>query len=175
MMSGKRRELAERVAGLIGLGLGLTVVVFAVAGWRVPGGSGQPGADLFFSTNPTGELAVSPAGPFLRATGLFPGGEAHGAIQLRNQTGTWLDVRVRALPDRLDLGGVLFVQVRSGPVTLFQGRLRDLGFGSPRPLALAPGARAQLRFRAWLPASLKVGYQGRFASVPFELQAEPAG
>lgn len=167
----KRGSKVERLAGIVGLTIGLAVVMLAVSGWRIPGGDGHLGADIFFSSGPTGELEVSPSGPFLRATSMRPGGEAHGSLMLRNQTGARLAIRVRGLPDRPDLDGLLQVEVRSGKVRLFSGTLGRLLRWSHGALVLRSGERGQLDFRAWLPADLKVGYQGRIASVPFELKA----
>ena len=173
-MGEKRRSWGERAAGIAGIAFGLVLVALAVSTWTIPAGNGSLGADVFFSSGLTGELAVSPTGPFLHGAGLKPGDEARGTLQLRNQTGARLAVRVRALPDRPDLDSVLRVEVYAGSKRLFSGRLGRLTHPSPGALLLAPGAQGELRFRAWLPARIKTGYEGRMASVPFELQARPA-
>lgn len=173
-MANRRGAWFERIVGAAGLALGLTAVVLAVAGWRLPLGDGRLGADLFFSAGPTGELEVTPAGPFLRATTMRQGGQARGSLSVRNQTGSLLAVRVRGLPDRPDLDGLLHVEVWSGQTRLFSGLLGRLRKWSPGALSLASGGRATLQFVASLPAGSEAGYQGRIVSVPFELQAKPA-
>ena len=39
---------------------------------RIPPGTGTLGADVILASSPTGELGVSPVGPFLSATNLSP-------------------------------------------------------------------------------------------------------
>lgn len=167
------RRRGERAAGAAGLAVGVAVVLLLVSGWRVAGGDGRLGADLFFSVGPTGELAVTPSGPFLRATGLLPGQRADADLRLRNQTGSAIAVSLRALPERRDLDGLLLVTVRTQGRTLFSGQLGRLRAWS-RPFRIGAGGHATLEFAASLPSDLDVGYQGRIASVPFELRARRA-
>jgi hypothetical protein len=172
-MPDRQTSWFERLLGGAGLALGVTVVALAVSGWKIPAGSGSLGSDLYFSSGPTGELEVVPSGPFLRAHGLRPqGSPAAGSFLVRNQTGSTVEVHVRALPDRSDLDGILAVRISSGSRAVFRGTLAGLVAGTAGLVELAPGGRARLRFEAWLPAGVERGYQGRIVSVPLQLDAE---
>ncbi len=165
----------ERWARRAGFVLGLSLVGLALLAWRIPPGSGTlGGADLIFSSGPTGELAVSPAGPFVTATGMKPSGRAaKGRLEVTNQTGGRVAVRVRALPDAHDLDELLQVEITAGPDTVFRGRLGELRRWTAKPLRLASGEARSLEFRVWLPAGIRRGYEARVDSVPLELRARP--
>jgi hypothetical protein len=172
-MADESRSWLERVLGTAGLALGITLVVFAVSGWKVPTGGGSLGSDLYLSSGPTGELQVVPSGPFLRAREMRPGSPAAvGTITVRNQTGSTVSISVLALPDRPDLDPLLKVRITSGSQTVFRGTLGDLAAGTEGLFELAPSHGARLRFRAWFPATVVRGYQGRIVSVPIQFQAD---
>src|SRR4029078_7309833 len=90
---------------------------------RIPPGTGTLGADVILASSPTGELGVSPAGPFLSATNLSPGdGDVPaGDLQVTNQTGVPLDVQVRGVPSTPDMDALLHVRVAADERTLFGG------------------------------------------------------
>ncbi len=152
---------------------GVAMVAAVVATLQIPRGTGLPSADVFFVAAPTGELGVSPAGGFLTGTGLRPGSEARGHLDVTNQTGKQLSVLVRALPETEDLDSALHVQIDSDGARLFDGTLGTLRKGAR--VSITPGAAAPLDFRAWLPDSIDGGYGGRVVSVNFDLRAEVAG
>lgn len=139
---------------------------------RVPRGTGTASADVVFIAAPTGELGVSPVGAFLTGTALVPSSESHGHLSVTNQTGQRLSVLVRALPESRDLDDVLRVEIASGGTRVFAGTLGDLRRGAAVPVDA--GATAPLDFRAWLPETLRSGYQGRVVSVSFDLGSRPA-
>jgi hypothetical protein len=146
---------------------GVAMVVSVVLTARVPRGTGMASADVVFLAAPTGELGVSPVGAFLSGTGLVPSSESRGHLAVTNQTGKRLSVLVRALPESGDLDAVLRVQIASDGRRLFDGTLGDLRRGAD--VAVDPGVTARLDLRAWLPKSLRDGYQGRVVSVTFDL------
>jgi hypothetical protein len=151
---------------------GVAMVAAVVVTARVPRGTGLASADVVFIAAPTGELGVSPVGAFLTGTGLVPASESHGHLSVTNQTGKRLAVLVRALPESRDLDDVLQVEIASEGTRVFEGTLGDLRRGAD--VAVGPGVTAPLDFRAWLPETLRGGYQGRVVSVSFDLGSRPA-
>ena len=167
MESGNRIESYVRRAGLAA---GVTLVAALVLAFRVPDGSGTLGADVIVAISPTGELGVSRSGPFMSVTGLRAGGALRGQVDVHNQTGRRLAVRLRALPDSKDLDRLLIVDVRAGRARIFHGRLGALRARTPA-FRLAAGEKRALRLRASLPAGLRSGYAGRIETVSLELSS----
>ncbi len=167
MESENRIESYVRRAGVLA---GLALVVALVVSFRVPDGSRTLGADVILSISPTGELGVSRPGPFMSATGLRPGDVLKGKVDVHNQTGKRLAVRLRALPDSKDLDRLLVVDVRAGNARIYHGRLAGLR-GRTHAFSLAADEKRFLRLRAALPTSLKTGYAGRIETVKLELSS----
>ena len=158
----------------IGLILGLGLVAIAVLAGRVAGGHAPAGSALTVTALPTGELGLSRSGRILSAPDLRPGGPtaaARTSMVVANQTGRTLAVRMRAVPSLPDLDRLLVVEVS------VQGRrplVRPLGALTAwsRPaVRLARGESRRISIRAWLPAGLRTGYQGRIVDVDLELRA----
>jgi hypothetical protein len=167
MESENRIESYVRRAGVFA---GVALVAVVVLAFRIPDGSGTLGADVIVAISPTGELGVSRPGPFMSATGLRPGGTMSGEVEVANQTGRPLAVRLRALPDSKDLDRLLVVDVRAGGARLFHGRLRGLRAKTPA-FRLDSGRKRALRIRASLPASVRSGYAGRIETISLELSS----
>jgi hypothetical protein len=163
-------EWASRLAGLL---LGIALAAAGVTSWRVPGGSGSVDADVRLLSAPTGELQVSPMGLFLSAPSLAPGDEAvRGELLVRNQTGSALDVRLRALPSSPDLDELLVVRMDIGKDRIFEGTLGGLRTWTERSFQLASDERRVLRAEAWFPRRVTSGYEGRIADVTIEMGVE---
>ncbi len=155
---------------------GALAVVLALTAWRVPPGNGDLGADVFLLAAPTGELGVSPTGPFLRAEGIFPtrSDEAtRGTLVVRNQTGRTLGVQLRLLPSGRDLDHLLRVTIDARGRRVYGGRLAGLRSWTP-PFTLDAGRLESLRFAAWLPESVDRGFRGRVESIPVEFEVTSA-
>jgi len=167
MESGNRIEWYVRRVGVC---VGIALVAAVVLAFRVPDGSRTLGADVIFAISPTGELGVSRPGPFMSATGLRPGGSLKGEVDVANQTGRRLAVRLRALPDRNDLDRLLVVDVRAGDTLLYRGRLGGLR-AKTRAVRIESGRKRALRLRAALPADAGAGYAGRIESISLELSS----
>jgi hypothetical protein len=171
MESGERIESYVRRAGVV---VGIAFVAVVVLVFRVPEGSGTLGSDVIFSISPTGELGVSRSGPFMSATGLRPGGVLEGQVDVLNQTGKRLGVRLRALPDARDLDQLLVVDVRAGESALYHGPLGGLR-QQTRAFRIDSGQERPLRVRASLPAGVRDGYAGRIETVSLELTSTVEG
>jgi hypothetical protein len=167
------RRTIEKWISRAGFVAGLVVVAGALLAWRVPGGDGTLGADVIFAANPSGELVISPTGPFITAAGLEPSDEREATLRVKNQTGSMLALRPRAVADTRDLDRILRVEVTGGPDVLFSGPLGRLAHGTSRPLRLEPGETRPLSVRIWLPTSTQTGYQGRIASVHMDFRRGP--
>jgi hypothetical protein len=167
METGKRIESYVRRTGVA---VGIALVAVVVLAFRVPDGSGTLGADVILAISPTGELGVSRPGPFMSATGLRPGRALKGDVDVTNQTGRRLAVRLRALPDGNDLDGLLVVDVRAGGALVYHGRLGGLRAGT-RAFRIESGRKRELRVRASLRAGLRSGYAGRIESISLELSS----
>jgi hypothetical protein len=164
-----RARSRGRAAAPIGFALGFLLVAAALLLWRVPPGDGIIGASIVFSSAPTGELTVSPSGPFLTENDLRPTEGANGGVVVRNQTGSRLGVRLRALPSAHDLDHVLRVRVAAGDERVFEGPLVRLRAWT-RAFAVGPGESRAIRVRAWIPVATK-GFAGRVESIPVELDS----
>jgi hypothetical protein len=164
----------QRLISMIAFAIGLAAIAVALSAWRVPGGTGRLGLDLRVIVSNSGELAASPTGPFVSATGLEPGSVAAGYTALRNETGVSLDVRVRALPNNRGADRTLWVELRGGTTRLYRGPLGGLRDTSSAGARLRPGAKLRLAVRAWIPASAGASYRGRIVDVPLALVARRA-
>jgi hypothetical protein len=160
---GGTEQLTWLRRGAFAAGL-VAAVTLALLG-RVPAG-GQPLAlDATVTSGPTGELAVTPAGPVASATGLEPGsGGLSGTVTLTNQTDARLAVRVRVRPSIADADAALHVRVGD----LYSGTAGGLRTFSRRSLTLEPHATTTLSVEAWLPPAAPDGWEGRSLELPLE-------
>ena len=167
-MTRTRHRHMVRAAGLL---VGLLIAATALGASRIPPGGGILGTDLTASVVATGELAVTPTGPFLRGSGMKPGKPVTGGFRIRNQTGRKLAVRLRMLPSSQDLDSVLRVRVRSGRHVLYDGGLGGLRRWTARPLPLGKDSEADIDVRAEL-ARAGDSHRGRIVDLSAELQAK---
>ncbi|MEA2330870.1 MAG: hypothetical protein QOH58_1008 [Thermoleophilaceae bacterium] len=158
----------------IGLAIGLLVAVGALLSWRIPAEGAGLGADARFVAVPAGELTVDPAGRFLSARGLRPGGAtARGRLAVRNITGGPVGVRLRGLPSSRDLDRPLRVEIAADGTTVFRGRLAALRSWT-RAVPLGRGEQRSLEARVWLPAGAGASTVGASVDVTVELRARRA-
>lgn len=160
---------ADSWARALGACLGAGLAVTALAGARVPAGTGELGLDLTLAAAPSGEVGVSPPGPAIAAAGMRAGsGPATGALELRNQTGRPLAFRLRALPSTTDVDRALRVHASARGSVLYHGDLGGLRSWTRETIELGPGGAATVRLRAWLPRD-STRWAGRIVDVPLEL------
>jgi hypothetical protein len=153
-----------RIAGaILGIGLALALLLFSL-----PAATSSPlPATVRVSMAPVGELEATPPPPHpvLRANALRPGAGAAGAdFQLRNQTGSDLEVVLHAGTDSTALDGLLRVRLSAEGRTLASTTLQGLRRPSSA-LRLSSGAVARLRIQAWIPSDVLSGYEGRLVHV----------
>jgi hypothetical protein len=164
----------NRTARILGIGLGIALAAAALLSWRVPGGEHTLGADVRFEALQTGPVGVAPIQPFASSPSLLPGSAVSGDVSLRNQTGTPLALRLRALPSTSDLNSLLRVRVSAGARSLYDGSLGGLRSAGTSPLRLAPGRSAAVHVTAALPASVRSGFEGRIVDVSLQVGSSRA-
>ena len=164
----------ETWARRIGFAVGLAAAAGLALAGRFPPGDGTLGAHLVLAAHPQGELGVRPSGPFLQAPHLRAGDEARGSVEVVNQTGVALAVRVRGLPSSSQLDRLLRLEIDADADRIFLGTLGELRAWSRAALRLEPGESRTLSVRAWLPATVGGGYEGRVEQVGLEFDPVPA-
>jgi hypothetical protein len=162
---------SNRLARLLGLGLGIALAAAALLTWRVSGGERALGADVRFEALQTGPVGVTPVHPFASTPSLLPGSAVSGDVALRNQTGAPLALRLRALPSTSDLNALLRVRVSAGAKTLYDGSLGGLRSAGTSRLRLASAQSASVHVNASLPASVRSGFEGRIVDVSLEIDS----
>jgi hypothetical protein len=151
-----------------GLAIGLVLALAAILSWRIPAEGAGPGADARFVAVPPGELTLSPAGAFLSARRLEPGGRAaRGRLAVSNVSGRPVVVRLRFLPSSRDLDRALHVRIESEGSVAFGGTLGRLRGWTP-VARLARGEARTLQVRAWLASKA----EGSAVDVTVEARAD---
>ncbi len=172
------KSRGDRWARGAGIALGLTIAGGALLSWRIPPGTGTLGTDVIIASQPSGEIAVTPTGPFVSGIHMEPGAQdsgSTGTIKVRNQTGRTLQVHLRGLPSTVDLDALLWVQIDAGERELFRGPVGGLRAWTLESFSLRPGQRQTVSVQTWLPSSVQTGYEGRIATVDLEFESIPVG
>jgi hypothetical protein len=173
-----RIQLSDSLAARsLGLAAGVVLAVAALLVWQVPTVPVGSGATVSFKAVPSGELAVSQAGTFLRAPALIPSSPGRGAsaeLVVANQSPANLAVTLRALPETSNLDDALQVKVSAGDTTVYSGPLGGLRSWSDRVLVFAPGASQLFAVKAWIPLTVASGWRGQKVDVSLQLMARPA-
>jgi hypothetical protein len=165
----------QRSVSLLAFGGGVATAIAVVAAGWLPVAKQRPGLDLKILANRTGELAVSPAGAFVRAKGMEPSDGrpgARGKVKIANETAVPLAVRVRALSSLVDTDRVLHVRIRAGRAAVFDGTLGDLRRWSARSIPLGVGSERTLEVRAWLEPGAGDAYRGRIQDITLDFASQ---
>jgi len=162
-----------KIASGVAFATGVVAAGLAVHGWSVARGSAMPGADVRITAARSDSIAVTPGE--LAKSDLTPSSSRalRGSLVLLNATGGALAVRLRADTHDADLDHVLFVRLSAGGARLFSGPLAALHEAS-RSLTIARHARTPVSVRAWIPASVRTGYQARAETVQLSFLTKPA-
>jgi hypothetical protein len=153
-----------RVAGLLA---GIAAAVALLAASKPAAELSAAPASLRVSVPATGELETTPAAPkaALSASAIRPGDGGHtGSLEVRNQTSTGLAVTFKADGGSTELDALLRVRLTAGHV-LADTTLQGIRKGTSTPLVLPSGAERRVRVRAWIPASISSGYEGRRVEI----------
>jgi hypothetical protein len=145
----------SRVSGLL---VGLSLALVALAGARVPAGTGEVPASASLKAEPSVQLGITPVGrELLSGRRLAPGESVSGLVQVSNLTGASLLATPRFHTVRGEAPAALHVALRSGGRTLYSGSIGD--FHPAVPLR-ARQARS-LRFRLSAPRARADDIEGR--------------
>jgi hypothetical protein len=169
------KRKGDIVLRVLGIALGLAAAASLVLSSRIPPGTGTLGADVILASSPTGELGVSPVGPFLSATNLSPSDRdvPAGDLLVTNQTGVALDVQVRGVPSTTDMDTVLHVRVAADGEPLFDGMLGEFRTWSTADFSLASGDTGDVEVTTWLDPADGQSWSGRIATVGVEFRSTP--
>jgi hypothetical protein len=170
------RRSTTAICRLVGLLAGFGLAAAGIASWHVEAGTRRPGATLKLLAAQSGELEVSTVQPFLEVDDLQPGPPAAAAVghlDVRNLTGSVLDVQLRAVPSSGDLDQFVHVEVAAGQHTIASGHLGQLRQWSELSFQLKPGEQQRLLATAWLLPTAGDGYHGRVDEVTLQFQSRP--
>jgi hypothetical protein len=154
------------IARWTGLVVGVALALVALAGARVPSGTGEVPARVSLVAQPSVQLGVSPVGrELLSESTLLPGtGSVSGLVEVSNLTGATLDARPRLRRVGGDAPEALRLELTSGTRTLFSGKLGELR------AHVRLGARAAERIRFRISAPLGAARELRGRSVKLSLR-----
>jgi hypothetical protein len=144
-----------RVSGLL---VGLSLALLALAGARVPAGTGEVPASASLKAEPAVQLGVTPVGrELLSERRLVPGHSVSGLVQVSNLTGATLLATPRFHTVRGEAPAALRVDLTAGARTLYSGSIAEF-----HP-SVRLGARAarNLRFRISAPRAEASEIEGR--------------
>jgi hypothetical protein len=157
---------------------GVVLAALALAGWRVEGGLNPPPADVALLVAQSQDLAIatvsgSDEGKALR--GSAPEAGVERGLEIRNATGSRLDVRLRATAATSDLDEALTVRIVTRGETLFEGPLGALRAGTAA-FGLESHETSDVQVLAWIPLSADdESWGARSEQVQLELLTTPSG
>jgi hypothetical protein len=171
-MTTRTRPILRITGFLLG---GLLAAALLLSG-RIPDSGTGAGARLTIDTQPTPELGVSPAGrSFLKARDLQPGGpEARGALTVSGYARGVQSVRLRATSGERTLDELVWLEVIAGGKRVFYGRLAKLRRWTAQDFEVATGETHRVHLSAWIPASVRNGYQGHSSELTLEWKTREA-
>ena len=159
---------AVKLAGVV---TGLVLAAGLVALLRIPQADGRLGADVRLVAIPPVELSTTASGAFLSGRHLEPGGEAAtGKLPLRNDSAADTVVSFRALAPRDRLSRLVTVELTANGHRLASGSLAQLRRWSGS-LRIPRGATRTVEASAWVPGSVRSGYEGGSADITLDIRA----
>jgi hypothetical protein len=161
---------ATHILRFTGFVIGAVLAVGLVLSGRMPESQAEAPARLSMASQPITEVGVSPAGlEFIDGGRLVPGGSPlRGSLTLQNFTGSPLRLRMRVSSRQRDLDRVVRLRVLTAGRQVFEGGLADLRAWSARTVRLLASERRRVQVRAWVPMSVKSGYEGRSVELQLE-------
>ena len=137
---------------------------------RVPASDGTLGADVRIVATLGNGLSTSASGAFLSGRHLESGGEAaKGELPLRNDSPAEAVVSFRALAPRYRLSRLVRVELSVGGRKLAGGSLARMRRWSGA-LRIPRGSTRTVEASAWVPGSVRGGYEGRSADITLDVR-----
>jgi hypothetical protein len=170
-MSNRRQRWTSRVAFVAGVVLAAAVL----AAGRVPAEGRPLEAHASLAARATGGVSASPERRAVASRRLAPGGPAlRGQVRLLNQTSKGVSLLVRAAPAERALDPLVLVELRAAGARPLRTTLGGLRRWRRLGGTLASQAERRLAIRAWIPASVAGGHEGRRADITLEFTRKGA-
>jgi hypothetical protein len=161
------RRWAEIASFLVGVAVAVTLL----AGWQVPRGRTELGADVRLSVVQSPTLALSQTGTVLDETRFRPGDHAVATVTVSNPRTHAVRVAVHGQPgtDRV-LDRLLHVDVRTRAARVFRGRLVALARTETPAFTIPARSSVRVTVAVTLPRTASRSYAARStqASMLFE-------
>jgi hypothetical protein len=160
-----------KLAGLItGLVLAAGLVLFM----RVPQEDGKLGADVRLVATPAAGIEAG-SGTLLTGRHLTSGGEAAtGKMPLTNNMRDEAVVSFRAIGPRTTLSKLITVELSLDGKKIAGGSLAKMRRWSGA-LRIPRGSTRTVETSAWIPGSVRTGYEGKTADVTLQVRGKVAG
>jgi hypothetical protein len=158
---------------LAGLVTGLVLAAGLVLFMRIPQEDGRLGADVrLVATPPAGIKAGS--GAFLTGRHLTSGGEAAtGKLMLANDKPREAVVSFRALAPKDKLSRLIAIELRLDGKKVAGGSLAQMRRWSGK-LRIPGGSSRTLSASAWVPGSVRDGYEAKSADISLDIRSKAA-
>ena len=158
---------------LAGLVTGLVIAAGLVFFLRIPQEDGRLGADVRVVATPAAGIETGD-GTLLTGRHLTSGGNAAtGKLPLTNDTAHETVVSFRALAPHTDLSGLIALELSSNGKRIVSGSLAELRRWSGA-LRIPAGSSRTVDASAWIPGSVRDGYEGKSAEVTMQIRAKAA-
>jgi hypothetical protein len=160
---------------LAGLLTGLLLAAALVAFMRIPQEDGRLGADVrVVAVAPEG-INTTASGTLLSGRHLTSGGEAAtGTLPLRNDTRGEAAISFRALAPNTPLADRMMVELSLDGDKVAGGTLTELRRWDGA-LRIPRGSTRTLEVSAWIPGSVRDGYEGKTADINLQIRARQVG
>jgi hypothetical protein len=122
---------------IFGIVLGVACAALTIWLWRIQPEPNNNRLRLNVVGLPSAEFAF--LDPNILRGELSLGHSATGTIELRNQTGRTLHVRIRGKPTEPEVGKTLRIDVKAGTTTIFHGDIEGLGDWVADPIPIKSG------------------------------------
>jgi hypothetical protein len=170
-MSNRRQRWTSRVAFAAGVFLAAAVLL---AG-RVPAEGRPLDARASVAATASGGVSVAPERRVVASRRLAPGGPAlRGRVRVLNQTSEGVSLLVRAAAPERALDQFVHVELRAGHARPLRTTLGGLRRWRRLGGTLASQAERRIAVRAWIPASVAGGHEGRRAEIGLEFTRKGA-
>ena len=157
-----------KVAGLV---TGLVIAAALVALLRIPQEDGRLGADARLVATTSGGIKAD-SGAFLTGRHLTSGGEAAtGTLRVTNDSRGEALISFRALAGDSPLARQMHIELSLDGKKLAGGSLTEMSRWTGR-LRLTRGSSRTLDASAWIPGSVREGYEGKTADINLQVRGK---
>lgn len=165
-------DVPVRMAGLL---TGLLLAAALVAYMRIPQEDGRLGADVrLVAVAPEG-IHTTASGALLSGRHLTSGGDAaSGKLPLRNDTRGEAAISFRTLAPATPLADRMMVELSLDGKKVAGGSLAQMRRWDGA-LRIPRGSQRTVEVSAWIPGSVRDGYEGKTADIQLQIRARQVG